>query len=147
MKIVAISTISLFVLFMFTKSALFELNIIPTGARSAPEKKSVLFVCLCNFYFSQTENPNYFDGVTISTFWYPIMYHYLYQSLFRRARRNAISKICVLSVCACWCMLFVLFARSRITAISTDLLFLLFKLMLLLLLRRSHYYYFFSWNL
>ena len=144
MKIVAISTISLFVLFMFTKSALFELNIIPTGARSAPEKKSVLFVCLCNFYFSQTENPYYFDGVTISTFWYPLMCHYSYQSLFRRERRNALSKICVLFVCACY----LYFSRDRESLLFRRTYYFYFlELMFLLLLRRSHYYYFFSWNL
>ena len=108
---------------MFTKSALFELNIIPTGARSAPEKKSVLFVCLCNFYFSQTENPYYFDGC-----------HYFYflvstnVSLFisiiisTGAPERSIQNMCAIRMC----MLFILFARSRITAISTELLFLLF---------------------
>ena len=144
MKIVAISTISLFVLFIFTKSALFEPNIIPTGARSAPEKKSVLFVCLCNFYFSQTEIHYYFDGVTISTFWHPLMCHYSYQPLFRRARRNALSKISVLFVCACY----LYFSRDRESLIFRRTYYFYFlELMLLLLLRCSHYYYFFSWNL
>ena len=143
MKIVAISTISLFALFMFTKSALFESNIIPTGARSAPEKNPVLFVCLCNFYFSQTENPYYFDGVTISTFWYPLMCHYSYQSLFRRERRNSLSKISVLFVCACY----LYFSRDRESLLFRRTYYFYFlELMFLLLLRRSHYYYFFSWN-
>ena len=69
--------------------------------------KPLLFRRCHYFYFLVSTNVSLFISIIIST----------------GAPERSIQNMCPI----CMCMLFVLFARSRITAISTDLLFLLFR--------------------